>query len=480
MKCLKRFAKVSGARNLPSFENLVGGAEMPKRKGPETKPRKNSPPEAEALRRLSERNMRPLEPYPGNAQIQWLIACLSCNSTRRRKLNDWKKFGCRSCSRRTPLSEVDRILSNGPLQVVGKYTDSKSVPVKCGVCDEEFNANVQSFKSRQNAPCRYCVGVLLSPKEIVRRIQDSNFELVGTQPQKVTEHFTVRCKVCKKTSPKTLSYISSGKGCVHCAPNAPVSHAEAFELFLSRNLRPRGPFPGANSGWLSLCLVCGEEPAPHYTSLAMFDDRKCEFCSGKAVNPETAEKLMRKSKFEPLEPYPGSLTPWRCRCMTCGKEPTPTYTTVKGGGRCGFCVPGGVDYKLPGILYLIQNTEKAAGKVGIQTFNSNRLRTHRKNGWTIENLWISETGEQVHAAEQSVKAKLRHELGASTVLAPEEMPVGGHTETFVLAEVSLCSVREAIEETIVNRNYDHEPVEVKQFDARDFFDWVESKWLSSE
>lgn len=449
---------------------------MPRKKGPESKPRKNSPSEAEALRRLSERNMYPLEPYPGNAEMFWRIACASCGSSRRRPLRKWKSFGCRGCNRRTPLSEVERILGKGPLEVVGSYTQIHSVPVKCSVCAEEFNADVGAFKSRQSAPCRYCVGILLSPTEINRRIEQSNFEVVGRQPERATVHFTARCKVCQKTSSKTISYISSGKGCVHCAPNAPVSKAEAFELFLSRDLRPKGPFPGANRGWLSLCLVCGEEPAPHYTSLVMFEDRSCEFCSGKAVNPRKAEQLMRKSKFEPLEPYPGSLNPWRCRCTVCGNEPTPSYTTVKGGGRCGFCFPGGVDYKLPGILYLIQKSEVAAGKVGIQTYNSNRLRTHRKNGWTIQNLWIAETGEQVHAAEKSVKSKLRFDLGASTILPAEEMPVGGHTETFMLEEVSLGSVRKAIQETIANRNFDHVPIEVSQFESGGFSDWVENEF----
>lgn len=413
--------------------------------------------------------------------MDWRIACITCGNPRTKKLKDWKKFGCRSCSRRTPLSEVERILSNGPLQVVGNYTRLNSVPVRCSVCDEEFEANVTSFKYRHNAPCRFCVGVLLSPREILRRIQESDFELVGSQPKKATDHFTARCKVCKKTSPKTVSYISAkqGKGCIHCAPNTPVEHSEAFELFLSRNLKPQGPFPGANYGWLSLCLICGEEPAPHYTSLAMYEDRRCEYCSGKAVNPETAVGVMQKAKFEPLIPYPGSLEPWRCRCLVCGEEPSPTYSSVKNGGRCGFCFPGGVDYKLPGVLYLIQHEDLEAGKVGIQTYNSNRLRTHRKNGWRIMNLWIAATGEQVHGAEKSVKAMLRHDLGASSILPSEEMPVGGHTETFMLAEVTLETVREAIETTISNRNNDHQTLDVEQFDSSDFFDFVEANWTQS-
>ena len=65
------------------------------------------------------------------------------------------------------------------------------------------------------------------------------------------------------------------------------------------------------------------------------------------------------------------------------------------------------------------------------------------------------------------------------MLPPDEMPVGGHTETFMLLEVSLEVVKEAIDETIRNRKNDHRPVMVEQFDSSGFFDWVEAEYVSS-
>lgn len=41
---------------------------------------------------------------------------------------------------------------------------------------------------------------------------------------------------------------------------------------------------------------------------------------------------------KPIEPYPGANRPWRCKCLTCGSEVTPRYTTVVTGGR-GGCNP---------------------------------------------------------------------------------------------------------------------------------------------
>jgi hypothetical protein len=40
----------------------------------------------------------------------------------------------------------------------------------------------------------------------------------------------------------------------------------------------------------------------------------------------------------PLEPYRGSKAPWRCRCLTCGNEVTPTYNKVQQKNHgCRFC-----------------------------------------------------------------------------------------------------------------------------------------------
>jgi hypothetical protein len=48
---------------------------------------------------------------------------------------------------------------------------------------------------------------------------------------------------------------------------------------------------------------------------------------------------MRTAGAEPLEPYPGSRVGWRVRCLTCGSENRPHYSSVKRG--TGVCRPCG-------------------------------------------------------------------------------------------------------------------------------------------
>ncbi|HTT54176.1 MAG TPA: hypothetical protein VMH35_22525 [Streptosporangiaceae bacterium] len=55
---------------------------------------------------------------------------------------------------------------------------------------------------------------------------------------------------------------------------------------------------------------------------------------------EDAVKAMLERGTQPLDPFPGTQKPWRCRCLTCGDESSPRYNDVvnKGTGSCnGTC-----------------------------------------------------------------------------------------------------------------------------------------------
>ena len=59
--------------------------------------------------------------------------------------------------------------------------------------------------------------------------------------------------------------------------------------------------------------------------------------SVKLSNSE-AKELMLASKLKPLEPYPGSGKPWKCRCQVCKSICTPTLGNIRQGrGGCAKC-----------------------------------------------------------------------------------------------------------------------------------------------
>jgi hypothetical protein len=56
------------------------------------------------------------------------------------------------------------------------------------------------------------------------------------------------------------------------------------------------------------------------------------------MDHETAALTMIKSGLEPLEQYPGSAKPWRCRCLHCGAEVMPRHGNIQQGwGGCRNC-----------------------------------------------------------------------------------------------------------------------------------------------
>ncbi|MFD6751539.1 hypothetical protein, partial [Streptomyces anthocyanicus] len=108
---------------------------------------------------------------------------------------------------------------------------------------------------------------------------------------------------------------------------------------------PLVPYPGrTNATWPSRCTTCGHEGRPTFNAVRNAGQR-CRVCRAKetqgkrsAANAPKADKVMRAAGLEPLEPYPGNSTPWRCRCTRCDRETTPTYSNVNNGSSgCRFC-----------------------------------------------------------------------------------------------------------------------------------------------
>lgn len=51
-----------------------------------------------------------------------------------------------------------------------------------------------------------------------------------------------------------------------------------------------------------------------------------------------AKELMLAANLKPLEPYPGGATPWKCKCLVCGKTVSARLKVIKrGDGGCKFC-----------------------------------------------------------------------------------------------------------------------------------------------
>ena len=58
----------------------------------------------------------------------------------------------------------------------------------------------------------------------------------------------------------------------------------------------------------------------------------------KKLSFEAAAKEMRAANLEPIDDYPGNKLPWRCKCLNCGLEVSPSLASVRtNGGGCRPC-----------------------------------------------------------------------------------------------------------------------------------------------
>ncbi|ASN39189.1 hypothetical protein CGQ24_09280 [Arthrobacter sp. 7749] len=94
------------------------------------------------------------------------------------------------------------------------------------------------------------------------------------------------------------------------------------------------------------------------------------------------------------------------------------------------------------MTYLLVNEELGAIKVGVTAVGSNRLSSFRRYGWEAAHIEKFETGFDAMSVERQILDWWRNDLALPAYLSPEDMPVGGSTET---AELEIMPVYFAME-----------------------------------
>ena len=117
-----------------------------------------------------------------------------------------------------------------------------------------------------------------------------------------------------------------------------LSQAAALERASQHwpNFAPSVPFMGVHRAWAGVCLACGNPVAPRLAGAGR--QGCCPYCAENRLDDAIVLGKMLAVDLVPLDPYPGPLKPWRCRCLRCGAVVTPKYNSVdqKGSG-CEAC-----------------------------------------------------------------------------------------------------------------------------------------------
>lgn len=109
---------------------------------------------------------------------------------------------------------------------------------------------------------------------------------------------------------------------------------------LKAGLKPLEPYANTLAKWKCKCLKCKRIVSPTYGAIQQ-GRGGCAYCAGVRVDPKDVARIMSRAKFEPQEPYKGSSSPWKVKCLLCGKVVTVRYSNIRFGysGRKQCCSP---------------------------------------------------------------------------------------------------------------------------------------------
>ena len=286
----------------------------------------------------------PIDVFPGNGRTSWTCKHISCGRTVELKLANIKagKNSCKFCNGQfvDPLFAVSKAVEVG-LEPLEPYINSTHKwRCRCLKCGAEVSPQYSTIISNGSG-CRFCAKAEMGKK---RRVDESfaiqTMLAAGYKPlepytNSQTRWRSIHVECGRQVSP-TYGQIRSGNGgCKHCA-GVYVDPIAAVEVMRNAGYEPLEPYVNSGHKWKCRCLTCGKNTTPSYGEARV--GSRCKYCAKKAVKPEDAIQIMRNGGFEPMEDYPGSMEPWMCRHVTCGGIRFPRYAYVQQGRRaCKTC-----------------------------------------------------------------------------------------------------------------------------------------------
>ncbi len=317
-------------------------------------------PEDVAVAEMRAGDFEPVVPYPG-AKTPWRSRCTRCGKFSTPRLSNVRAGNrCQLCSSRRggingsfaePAVATMRAAGFEPLE---PYIGSTK-PWRCRRLSDGAELTLRYVNIKPVASPQ-------EPDEAIATMLSIGFDPLEPYPGSHKPWKSLRLADGAECSPRYCDVrpVSSQK-------NAGVAIAAMREA----GYEPIDPYPGNRALWRCQCMVCGSEVTPRYLNVKA--GYRCRVCNppGNPMPSEVAIAAMRAAGFEPLEPYPGSETPWPCRCTTCQRESTPRLVSAKAGHGCRFC-------NHPGRR---TSNENAAGAMRAAGFEPLENYPNAKNPW---------------------------------------------------------------------------------------------------
>lgn len=312
---------------------------------------------------------------------------------------------------------------------------------KCLTCGNTVSPSYNNVRRGQGA-CIYCSGkVAISIEDAFAFARRSCFEPVSPYPGSNVP-WPCRCTVCGNLSKPRLSVIKRGGRCRYCAGNT-IDPETAERTIKQAGVEPLEPYPGSQVPWRCKCARCGSEISPIYSNIRR-GQGGCVKCRSRAamIDESVAVSDMIDSGARPMEPYPGTDAKWRCKCLRCERIIFPRYANVRAGqGSCLHCRAYGIGDSA--VVYLMYHSLHRSVKIGVAAAHRKRINRHRQHGWTLLASWSAMNAATAFAAEAAV-LRLWRSKGIPDAVPAADMPQRGHTETAPLDLVDLAVTRQLV------------------------------------
>lgn len=209
-------------------------------------------------------------------------------------------------------------------------------------CQREVTPRLGNV-AQGSSGCIHCFGrARIDPDTAAAAMRAADLKPLEPYPGSDAAWRCIHVPCQREVAPRYSSIRRGGGPCLHCGKAAPVTAAQAVAEMRAAGMEPQTPFEGLDSRWPSLCHACGALGAPRLGSIRR-GQGGCVPCGKKRGRPrndaEQATAAMLNAGLEPLEPYPGTAHPWKCRCTRCGSIVSPRLGSLAPNRRRHGCKP---------------------------------------------------------------------------------------------------------------------------------------------
>jgi len=433
---------------------------------------------------FSDANLEPLEEFSG-ANNPRRCRCLVCEKIVSPVYGNLQQGqgGCIYCAakirgenQRTSQETANAVCASKNITPLEPFVSTDTPRnCQCNICGRTSKSRLNELVRGHASGCRYCG---YKNAGLKKRLNQDLVDLVFLEKNlKPKESYggasaprLCECLICGTLVKPQYASLKRGQGgCLRCGyekggkKNA-LPKSLAIEILQRAKLQPLEAYPGRDKPWKCLHTSCGRIVRPSIASISN-GRGGCKYCGREKTSlkqrtpQDIAVSIMENAGFKPLVEYVSRVKPWKSIHEKCGYEVSPTLANIAKGGGCKFCVETGIDYKSPGILYLMKHEEFQAVKVGISSTKARKLRipTHTKFGWELIRQWNLDSANTALTIENIVLSSWRNKLGAPPALLPKDMPQGGASETAALLHVDIEDTANFIDQLVSELEVNQRP-----------------------